>query len=137
MRYLSPHAGRAPLIIALTLMASPAALGDDLEAFAARLLCQEADCPPAAEPAPLPPLVIDDTPLPPDAARGRDDQQAFLVRQGAYLTDQGHIASLNGEKVSVRLPERGELKARDHGPADLLPINGPVIIATPQGTPRD
>lgn len=137
MRYLSPHAGIPPLIIALALMASPTTFGDDLEAFAASLLCQEADCPSPAEPDPLPPLVIEGTTLPPDAARERDDQQAFLVRQGAYLTDQGNITSLNGDSVSVKLPKRGELKARDHGPADLLPTTGPVIIATPQGTPRD
>lgn len=135
MRYLSLHAGIQPLIIAIAFGISPTTFGNDLEAFAASLLCQEATCPPSVEPEPLSPLVIEGTTLPIDAARERDDQQAFLVRQGAYLTDLGNITSLNGDSVSIHPPERGELQARDHGPAELLPTNGPVIIATPQGKP--
>lgn len=135
MRYLSPHAEIKSLIIAIALVISPTTFGDDLEAFAASLLCQEANCPPSVEPEPLPPLVIEGIHLPTNAARERDDQQAFLVRQGTYLTDQGNITSLNGGSVSIPPPQRGELQARDHGPAELLPTTGPVIIATPQGKP--
>lgn len=118
------------------LLFCPMAMGGELDDFAASLLCEGDHCPPPAQEKVLSPLVIEHKVLPEDAARGRDDQQAFLVRQGAYLTDQGEIASLDGEEVRVTLPERGDLELPDHGPADQLPTTRPVIITVPQGSSR-
>lgn len=142
MRFYSCNALWPSLLFSLMFLLPATGLSDDLEAFAARLLCQAEDCPPYESPAP-PPLIINGFTLPADAARERDDEQAFLVRQGSYLTDQGTIAALSDEPTSVLLPDRGAIQVRDHGPADLLPTTGPVIITTPrltvspQGSSRD
>ncbi|SDL53922.1 hypothetical protein SAMN05192555_10575 [Franzmannia pantelleriensis] len=131
------------LLLNLVLMMPILAYSDDLDAFAASLLCDQESCTPPDSQAPPVPLVIEGTTLPSDAARERDHEQAFLVRQGAYLTDQGTISSLTDQPASIQVPERGVLQAHDHGPADLVPTTGPVIIAiprtspSPQGSSRD
>ncbi len=128
----SPYRALWPLPLWLMTLAPSPGFASDLEAFAAGLLCRQADCPPAAEsPAPKP-LAIEGVTLPADAARQRDDDQAFLVQQGAYLNDQGQVTPLSRPAAGVSLPERGELPSRDHGPADLLPTSGPVLITTPR-----
>lgn len=143
MRHWLYHHPWSPLLLSIAMLIPSLASGDDLEAFAAGLLCQRTDCPSPVEPVPPAPLVIEGVSLPADAARQRDEEQAFLVRQGAYLTDLGAIVSLSDEPASVQLPDRGELEAYDHGPAGLLPTTGPVIITTPrpsaspQGSSRD
>ncbi|WP_445001192.1 hypothetical protein [Halomonas mongoliensis] len=122
------------LLLILAIQTPFPAFGDDLDAFAARLLCEQAQCPSAPKPEASPPLVIEGITLPKDAARQRDNEQAFLVQQGAYLNDQGQVTPLTGPAATVSLPERGELSSRDHGPADLLPTSGPVLITTPRSS---
>lgn len=123
---------RCALMVAI-FVTTASSSADSIDDFAAQLVCQmNPDCvwtdrteDESSE------LVIDGYKMPDDAMRDRDNDQSVLVRQGAYLREDGVIVSLSGEPVAIELPERGRLSIQDYGTASEVPVEGPVLIRTP------